>query len=83
VHTVQEIAELAGVDFGGAVLRPHAILMKEDGDLTRLGEEILSVVRIAGYDLANHVARYPQVLDRISQPLISAQELQQRHNRAL
>jgi multimeric flavodoxin WrbA len=82
-HIVQHLAELAGMEFAGAVLRPHAFLMQEDGVLTSAGEEIVSAVRRAGFELAMHGAIDPQVLDGISRPLISEQELRQRYNQLL
>ena len=48
VRIVEELAENASVEFGGAILRPHAFLMKKDGIVTEEGEEILSAVRKAG-----------------------------------
>lgn len=82
VRVVNELAEDAGVDFAGAVLRPHASLMKEAGVLTRGGEDVLQAARTAGQELARENSISRETLDRISRPLISREELWQRYNRA-
>lgn len=82
VRVVEELAEVAGVTFAGAVLRPHASLMKEAGVLTRDGEDVLQAARIAGRELAQENRMSRETLDRISCPLISRKELWQRYNRA-
>jgi multimeric flavodoxin WrbA len=51
VRIVEELAENASVEFGGAVLRPHAFMLKVDGKLTKDGEAVLNAVRRAGRQL--------------------------------
>jgi len=71
LRIIEEIAEDASVEFAGAVLRPHANLMKENKELTRDGETILSAVRRAGYELIKEGVMNKETLDLISRPLIS------------
>jgi multimeric flavodoxin WrbA len=83
VRIIEELAEDASVEFAGAVLRPHAHLMKEKGELTQDGEAVLNTVRRAGYELLKEGAMTKETLERISRPLISQEELWRRYNKAL
>jgi multimeric flavodoxin WrbA len=74
LRIVEEFAEDAGVEFAGAVLRPHANLMKEKNELTRDGETVLNAVRRAGYELIKDGVMNNEILDLISRPLISQEE---------
>jgi len=81
VRIVQELAEKADVEFGGAILRPHAFLMKNDGKLTGEGERILNLVRKAGCAIIEDGVMDSQLLEKISQPLISEEDLRQMYNK--
>lgn len=83
VRIIEELAEDASVEFAGAVLRPHAHLMKEKGELTQDGEAILNAVRRAGYELLKEGVMTKETLETISRPLISQEELWRRYNKAL
>ncbi len=83
VRIVKELAEDAGVEFSGAVLRPHANLMKEKGKLTKDGEDVLNNARTAGYELAKDGKMSTKTLKEVSRPLISHEEFQLRYNRVL
>jgi multimeric flavodoxin WrbA len=83
VRIVEELAEVTNVEFGGAILRPHAFLMKSDGKLTKDGEEILKAVRRVGIEFANNGQMNPKTLEIISRPLIAEQELRLRYNQLL
>jgi multimeric flavodoxin WrbA len=74
VRIVKEFAEDANVNFAGAVLRPHASLMRKDGELTQDGRAILDAVRRAGYELTKGGVMRQETLSAISQPLISRAE---------
>ena len=75
VRIVKEIAADAGVEFGGAVLRPHASMMKVDGKITKDGEAVLDAVRRAGNELVKEGGMNEETLKMISRPLISAKDL--------
>jgi len=77
---VEELAKDAGVEFAGAVLRPHAFLMKQDGVLTREGQEIIEAARTAGNELVKEGRISVETLETISRPLISEPELRERYN---
>jgi multimeric flavodoxin WrbA len=74
VRIIEEFAEDASVEFAGAVLRPHANLMKEKKELTQDGETVLNAVRRAGYELIKEGVMNNETLDLISRPLISQDE---------
>lgn len=80
VRIVREIAEDASVEFAGAVLRPHAFLMKQDGLLTADGQAVQEAARRAGYELVHEGAMGQDTLDEVSRPLISEEALRQLYN---
>jgi len=83
VRITEELAKDASVEFAGAVLRPHAFLMKEKGKLTKDGEAVLNTVKRAGYELIKKGRMNKETLEAISRPLISEEELWRRYNKAL
>ena len=83
VRIAEEIADNMGIEFSGAVLRPHAFLMKKKGELTEEGTAIIDVVKKAGYEFARHGRLSDDMLETIRKPLISQEELLQRYNKAL
>jgi len=83
VRITEELAKGASVEFAGAVLRPHAFLMKEKGKLTEDGEAIMNVVKRAGYELIKKGRMNKEILEAISRPLISEEELRNRYNKLL
>ncbi len=74
VRIVKEIAEDTSVNFGGAVLRPHAHAMRREGRLTQDGRAILDAARRAGYELIRDGVMRQETLAEISRPLISRAE---------
>jgi multimeric flavodoxin WrbA len=80
VRIVHELAEVASVEFSGAVLRPHAFMMKADGEITLQGEEIQDAARTAGRELIQHGEMDQATLELISRPLITEEELRARYN---
>jgi multimeric flavodoxin WrbA len=83
IRIVEELAEKAGVEFSGAILRPHAFVMKHDGQFTKDGEEILKELRKLGSEFIQKGVMDPSSLNMISRPLISEAELRQRYNQTL
>ncbi len=80
VHITEELAKGASVEFAGALLRPHAFLMKEKGKLTQDGEAVLNAVKRAGHELVKEGGMNKETLEIISRPLISEEELRHRYN---
>ena len=83
VRVIEEIAKDASVEFAGAVLRPHAHLMIENGELTQGGEAALNAAQRAGYELIKENGMTRETLDRISRPLISQEGLWRKYDQAL
>jgi len=83
VRIAEEFAGDASVEFAGAVLRPHAFLMKEEGQLTEEGEVVLNAARRAGYELVNDGVMSKETLEATSRPLISEDELRRIYNQML
>jgi multimeric flavodoxin WrbA len=81
VRIAKELAELASIEYAGALLRPHAFLMKTEGELTKDGESVLKAVRRAGNELVKEGAMSKETLEAISRPLISEEELRRRYNK--
>lgn len=78
LRIAEEIAEDASVEFAGALLRPHAYLMKKKGELTEDGKSVLNAARRAGYELVKEGVMSKESLEAVSRPLISMEELWQR-----
>lgn len=83
VRITEELAKSASVEFAGAVFRPHAFLMKKNGELTKDGEAILNMVKRVGYELAKEGGMNRKTLEAISRPLVSEEELRRRYNNVL
>lgn len=79
VRITAELAKDAGVEFAGAVLRPHVGLMKAKGALTEDGQAVLNAVGRAGYELVKEGSMTEETLEAISRPLISQEELWRRY----
>jgi multimeric flavodoxin WrbA len=80
VRIAEELADDASVAFAGAVLRPHAFLMKEAGELTADGQAVLTAVRKAGNELLTAGSVGDETLAAISRPLISEDDLRRMYN---
>jgi multimeric flavodoxin WrbA len=80
VRITDELAKDASVEFAGAVLRPHAFLMKKKGELTKDGEDVLNGVKRAGNELIKKGRMNKETLETVSRSLISEEELRRRYN---
>ena len=83
VRIGEELAKDVDVEFVGPILRPHAYLMA--GKIEKAAE-VVKALRQAGYELVTKGAISKNLLDTISQPLISEEEyrkeLDEDHERA-
>jgi len=80
VRIAEEFAADAGVPFAGAVLRPHAPVMRPGGKVTAEGQAILDAVRKAGGQLATAGAMDEQTLAAIRRPLLPQEDYRRRLN---
>jgi multimeric flavodoxin WrbA len=83
VHIAREFTENCSIEFVGAMLRPHAFLMRRKGEVTGHGAKIIQAVERAGKDFVKDGQLGAKILETISRPLISRDELLQRYNRLL
>ncbi len=81
VRIATELAEDFSIEFAGAVLRPHAFMMKQEGEVTEEGKAVLEAAKRAGIQLAREGSMKAEVLELVSRPLISEEELRSRYNR--
>ena len=83
VHITEEFAKNANIAFAGAILRPHAFLMKKGDKLTEDGKVILNEVKKAGNELIKEGRINKKTLETISRPLVPEEELRNRYNKLL
>jgi multimeric flavodoxin WrbA len=76
----EELAETASVEFAGAVIRPHADLMKKEDKFTKDGEIVIEAARKAGRELVQNGTISQETLEAIRRPLISEEELRNMYN---
>lgn len=83
VRIISELARDLAVEFAGAVLRPHALIMTSKGVLTPDGQAVLDASRQAGFELASEGFMHPETLERVSRPLIPEPVLRRIYNSML
>ena len=71
IRIAEELAKDAGVEFAGAVLRPHADLISEEKEKAKI---IWEALRQAGHELVDKGQMSKGLLEVISQPLVSEEE---------
>ncbi|MBS7632660.1 flavodoxin family protein [Candidatus Bathyarchaeota archaeon] len=77
LRIAEELAKDVSTEFAGAILRPHAFLMKENKEKTKI---IIDALKQAGLQLIRNGKIIDDILETISQPLISEEELRRRSN---
>ncbi|MEI6308940.1 MAG: flavodoxin family protein [bacterium] len=82
VRIAREIAADAGVEFAGALLRPHVHLIWKRGEPTKEGQAVLEAVRKAGQELIKSGAMSRETLSAVGQPLCGQEEYLQASNRS-
>lgn len=71
---VKEFTADAGISFAGSIVRPHAFLMRREGNLTEKGVVIVEAIWAAADELLHDGMIKPETQAVISQPLISREE---------
>jgi len=69
VSIIEDLSETMSIEFGGAILRPHAARMLKDGVLTEAGEQVLFAVKQAGIDLIQKGRINDKLIEEIRVPL--------------
>ncbi|MEM2917280.1 MAG: flavodoxin family protein [Candidatus Bathyarchaeia archaeon] len=77
LRIAKELAKDAGIEFAGAILRPHAFLMEENEEKAKI---IIEALKQASFQLIKDGKITDDILETISQPLISEEELRRRYN---
>jgi multimeric flavodoxin WrbA len=72
VRIVEDVARDVNVEFSGAVLRPHVLLLNEKNEQSK---EVLNAVKSAGVQLIKDGKISAETLETISQPLVTEEEL--------
>jgi len=80
VRIVEELAADAGVEFAGALVRPHAFLMRNEAGPTVGGQAVLDAARRAGRELAETGRMAPETLAEVRRPLVAEEELRRLYN---
>ena len=80
VRIVEELAADAGVEFAGALVRPHAFLMRNEGGLTADGQAVLEAARRAGRELADDGVMRSETLAEVGRPMIAEEDLRRLYN---
>ena len=80
VHITRELAANAGVEFGGALLRPHAGTMLQSGKITDEGKKILESAARAGRELIENGIMSTETLKAVGRPLLSFDEMIKHYN---
>lgn len=78
LRIVEEIAKDVGVEFSGALIRPHAFLLNENEEKAQL---VLDAAKKAGAQLVREGKMSVELLESVSQPLISEENLRERYNK--
>lgn len=74
IRIVREMALDAGVEFTGAILRPHFQSMQSGGVLTAAGESVVAAIREAGRELILTGGFSTSTLEQIQRPLVSCKD---------
>ena len=82
-YIAEELAKNMNIAFAGAILRPHAFLMKKEGKITEDGKRVINAAKRAGNELVKEGRINRETLAVVSHPLISEEELRNRYNRML
>ncbi len=79
VKFAEDFADGASIEFAGSVLRPHAFWMAEEKEKAK---EVLDATMRAGFQLIKEGRMTAELLDIISQPLLSEEKLRKWYNTA-
>lgn len=77
LRIVEELAKDVGIEFAGAILRPHAHVMIED---KKKAKKVTEALRQVGYELVEKGQMSKHLLKIISQPLISEEKYRRNLN---
>jgi multimeric flavodoxin WrbA len=76
----EELALNGGVEFSGALIRPHAFLMKDENGFTTDGQAIIELLEETGFEYAASGKISTERFETIRRPLISHEEMIEMYN---
>jgi hypothetical protein len=76
----RHVAEVMNVEFAGAVIRPHALAMWKDRQLTPEATQALAAARRAGIELVRDGTMSEETLAAVSRPLVPEEALRAMYN---
>jgi hypothetical protein len=79
VDFAEHFAQDASIEFAGSVLRPHASWMANEEEKAK---EVLDATRRAGFQMIKEGRMTAELLDIISQPLVSEEKIREWYNAA-
>jgi multimeric flavodoxin WrbA len=77
----EELAFNGGVEFSGALIRPHAFLMKDEEGFTKEGQAIVDLLGETGFEYAATGKISPERFSAISRPLVTHEEMIDMYNK--
>ncbi len=72
---VKDFTETASVEFSGALIRPHAFMMKKEDEFTEDGKLVIDATKRAGEELVRDGKISQSAFKTIKRPLIPEEEL--------
>ena len=76
----EELALNGGVEFSGALIRPHAFLLKDENGFTKEGQAIIELLEETGFEYAASGKISLERFEAISRPLISHKGMIEMYN---
>jgi multimeric flavodoxin WrbA len=74
IRIAKELSAVAGVSFGGAMVRPHAHELRRAGTSSEAQQIVVDALKAAAVELLTQGSINANTLDAISRPLISREE---------
>ena len=74
IRIAEELAAVAGVKFGGAMVRPHAHELQRENIISKDQQSVIEALKSAAVDLLTEGSINPRTLDAISLPLVSRED---------
>jgi multimeric flavodoxin WrbA len=80
IRIAEELAKVADIRFGGAMVRPHAYELRREGRSSEAQQAVMEALQAAAVELLAQGSINPTTLDAISRPLITKEEFFKNRN---
>lgn len=74
IRIAEELAKVADIRFGGAMVRPHAYELQREGRSSEAQQSVMEALQAAAVELLTQGSINATILDTISRPLITREE---------